>query len=183
MQPLALLRAAAAASAGATRPPSCFQGAAGQRGLPALPPTTPLAPHQAGWAAVTLRRLSHPVKCGGFYGDCVPRMGGAEATAPWCMRWGAQAPAPSPAPCEHSPGEGWQPPMTGTLSTTTAAHKVPCPLCRTLRCRTPHCRTPHCGTLPHPSPRRGARTKASSGRASSARGAERQTRPCFGGLN
>lgn len=130
-QPPALGRAAA----GPVRPLSCFQGAAGQRGLLAVPPT-PLALRQAGWAAVTSHWLSRPAKSGGFYGDGVPRMGGEAATAQWRMRWGAHAPPRSPAPHQHSPGSDGSPPQPASPS---ASPQLPP---ETLRLQS--------GTPPHP---------------------------------
>lgn len=46
----------------------------------------------------------HPLKCSGFYGDHVPRMGGAEATAAWRIQQGGVCTCAVPSPPPALPG-------------------------------------------------------------------------------
>lgn len=88
----------------------------------------------------------HPLKCSGFYGDHVPRMGGAEATAAWRMQRGRSAPAWSPAPHRHCLGCTAAPrhPLVWALP------RVRPPACRSPCLQEPlHCRsTPNCKSSP-----------------------------------
>lgn len=122
--------------------------------------------------------IFHPLKCGGFYGDRVPRMGGAEATAargcsggdphlrgPWPPASSAQGTQrPHGVPCSVAPWGGWG-----------GSKKGLCPTCRS-----PHpCRTL---ALPH-SPARCRDKSLPPSRAAPARGAERKMQSGFEGLN